>query len=92
MTHPLPPPSPPSLPPPLTATAPTADALAQVGVHVKLEWVRACVTHLQRATPEFATLSVNAQVGECYLQFLEADMDGAGAGCLPPGGLDGRAP
>jgi hypothetical protein len=60
-------------------------ALAALGVHVTLEWVTACMAHLTRSQPNFAAMPPKQQAGECYLQFLECDLNVAGAGCLPAG-------
>lgn len=68
-------------PPPLAEAV--TRALAQVGVHVKVAWTEACVAHLTRSLNGFEALPLKRQVEECYLQFLEADVNVAGAGCLP---------
>ena len=57
-----------------------AAALAAIGVHVTVEWVTACAAHLTRAQPAFAAMPPKQQAGECYLQFLECDLNVAGAG------------
>ena len=52
--------------------------------------VAACVAHLERADPRFPAMPLHQRVEACYLQFLEADLNLAGAGSLPnpfpPGG------
>ena len=70
--------------------ADVADALAKLGVALKPAWVAACVAHLERADPRFPAMPLHQRVEACYLQFLEADLNLAGAGSLPnpfpPGG------
>ena len=70
-----------------------ARELQKVGVHVKVPWVESCAEHLTTTTPGFGGLPLNKRVDLCYLQFLEADLNSAGAGCLGtlPGGDAGSA-
>jgi hypothetical protein len=66
-----------------------ARELEKVGVHVRLAWVESCAAHLLAAEPGFGSMPLRRRVDLCYLQFLHADMNSAGSGCLAPGDADG---
>ena len=66
-----------------------ARALEKVGVHVRAAWVESCAAHLLAAEPGFGSMPLRRRVDLCYLQFLHADMNSAGSGCLAPGHADG---
>ena len=63
--------------------------LQKVGVHVLLAWVQDCTVHLTNTNPNFWSMPLHKRVDLCYLQFLEADLNKAGAGCLPALGTGG---
>ena len=67
----------------------TARELEKVGVHVRAAWVESCAAHLLAAEPGFGSMPLRRRVDLCYLQFLHADMNSAGSGCLAPGHADG---
>ena len=66
-----------------------ARELEKVGVHVRAAWVESCAAHLLAAEPGFGSMPLHRRVDLCYLQFLHADMNSAGSGCLAPGDADG---
>jgi len=66
-----------------------ARELEKVGVHVRAAWVESCAAHLLAAEPGFGSMPLRRRVDLCYLQFLHADMNSAGSGCLAPGDADG---
>ena len=66
-----------------------ARELEKVGVHVRAAWVESCAAHLLATEPGFGSMPLRRRVDLCYLQFLHADMNSAGSGCLAPGHADG---
>ena len=66
-----------------------ARELEKVGVHVRAAWVESCAAHLLATEPGFGSMPLRRRVDLCYLQFLHADMNSAGSGCLAPEDADG---
>ena len=58
-----------------------------MGVHLTARWFADCASHLSTTNPGYASFDSKRKVDEAYLQFLEADMNHAGEGCVPPDGL-----
>lgn len=65
-----------------------ARELEKVGVHVRAAWVESCAAHLLATEPGFGSMPLRRRVDLCYLQFLHADMNVAGSGCLAPADAD----
>lgn len=58
-----------------------------MGVHLTARWFADCASHFATANPGYRSWDSKRKVDEAYLQFLEADMNHAGEGCVPPDGL-----
>ena len=59
-------------------------ALASLGIKLAPEWLAACDAHLRAFLTGYDRFTLDKQVEAVYCQFLESDMNLAGAGCLPP--------
>jgi hypothetical protein len=57
---------------------------AQHGFAPAMPWVAACVSHLQQAVPNFASLPADGRLRLVLEQLLAADLRDAGAGGLLP--------
>lgn len=67
-----------------------ASTLAQrLGIAVTDEWLRACLASLRSTAPGFDSLPAERQLQAVLAAFLTADLNEAGAGCLP-GDLQAR--
>ena len=58
-----------------------------MGIHLTARWFADCASHLATANPGYRSWDSKRKVDEAYLQFLEADMNASGEGCVPPDGL-----
>ena len=58
-----------------------------MGIHLSARWFADCASHLATANPGYRSWDSKRKVDEAYLQFLEADMNASGEGCVPPDGL-----
>ena len=63
----------------MTALSAVAEGLAQLGVHLAPEYIAAVLQQEGRQGG-----SVDEQLQHVYAQFLTADLNTCGTGCLPP--------
>lgn len=65
------------------ADGPISSILQGMGLRLRREWLESCIQGLERSLQGFSGLNDSTKAKLCFGQFLLADMNFCGAGCLP---------
>lgn len=65
------------------ADGPISSILQGMGLRLRREWFESCIQGLERSMQGFSGFNNSTKAKLCFGQFLQADMNFCGAGCLP---------